>query len=64
MGNFIRPVWNEVNADLPNFETMATDIILGNAELDTFDQYVKDWYAAGGDRVMEEAQQIYDTYLK
>lgn len=64
MGNFDRPVWNKVSAELPNFETMATAIILGEADIDTFDQYVSDWYAMGGDRVMEEAQQIYDTYLK
>lgn len=64
MGNFIRPVWNEVNTDLPNFETMATAIILGEADIDTFDDYVTEWYAKGGDRVMEEAQAIYDNYLK
>ena len=64
MGNFVRPVWNELRADLPDFETMATDIILGKADISTFDDYVTAWYAAGGDRVMEEAQQIYDAYLK
>lgn len=64
MNNFIRPVWNETNAELPSFETMATAIILGEADIDTFDAYVADWYAAGGDKVMEEAQEIFDTYLQ
>lgn len=64
MGNFQRPVWEELNSELPNFETMATAIIMGEADISTFDEYVTAWYAAGGDRVMEEAQAIYDTYLK
>lgn len=64
MSNFDRPVWNDVKADLPNFETMATAIIMGEADISTFDEYVTQWYAAGGDQVMEEAQQIFDLYLK
>jgi len=64
LGNFFRPVWNEVSAELPSFETMATAIIMGEADISTFDEYVTEWYANGGAEVMEEAQAIYDTYLK
>lgn len=64
LGNFVRPVWTEVAAELPDFESMATAIIMGEADISTFDEYVTEWYAAGGDRVMEEAQAIYDAYLK
>lgn len=64
MGNYLRPVWNQLSAELPNGETVFTDIILGNADIAAFDDYVEEWYSAGGTEIMAEAQAIYDTYLK
>lgn len=64
MGNFDRPVYREYSSELPDAEAVFTDIILGNTELDSFDTFVADWLAAGGTEIMEEAQALYDAYLK
>jgi len=62
---YSKPVYNEYNDRLRQF-TLETfiDFITGRKSLDQFDRFVEEWRAMGGDAVLEEAQQIYDTQLK
>lgn len=39
-------------------------LIKGERPIDDFDKMVEEWTNAGGQEVMEEAQEIYDTYMK
>ena len=49
-----------VNSKWSNLQTMESEvflkIILGTAPIDSFDQFVKDWKAQGGDAVTAEIQ--------
>jgi putative aldouronate transport system substrate-binding protein len=38
-------------------------IITGKRPVSDFDVFVREWKAAGGDKVLAEAQQVYDKYL-
>lgn len=62
---FNKPVFNEYQDKLKQF-TLQTyiDFITGRKSLDEFDKFVADWRAMGGDRVLEEAQRVYDENLK
>lgn len=40
------------------------ELIKGERPIDDFDKMVEEWMNAGGREVMEEAQAIYDTYMK
>ena len=39
------------------FQQIATKIIFGKAEVDEFDNWVKDWKKRGGDKVLEQLEQ-------
>lgn len=55
----------EYGADLDNYtkETFM-NIITGKQPIEFFDEYVKTWYANGGQEMTEEAQRMYDEYFK
>jgi putative aldouronate transport system substrate-binding protein len=40
-------------------ETAFTAIINGNAPLDSFDNFVQDWLANGGQEALDELNQLY-----
>lgn len=61
----VKPVFNEYNDRLNQFAIKNfIDFISGKRPIDEFDAYVQEWLGMGGDKVMAEAQQMYDTYLK
>ncbi len=37
-------------------------IVMGEASIDTFDTFVEDWYAQGGDIITEEVQEVVDSH--
>lgn len=55
------PVHNEYQDRLTQF-TLSTyiDFITGRKPLTEFDKYVEEWMSMGGDKVMKEAQEIYE----
>lgn len=62
---FSKPVYNETQDKLKQFTlTTFIDFITGRKSLNEFDGFVAEWRKMGGDKVLEEAQQIYDQYLK
>lgn len=65
LGMFAKPTWD---ANSANLNTIATqffnDVLTGKRSVDEFDDYVKQWNDAGGAKVMEEAQRIYNLRLK
>jgi putative aldouronate transport system substrate-binding protein len=55
-----RPAWNQYNADLKTLQDQTfNQIIYGGKSIDTFDSFVKDWYAKGGKEVEAEINQLY-----
>ncbi|MCU6709139.1 extracellular solute-binding protein [Paenibacillus sp. J5C_2022] len=62
---FNKPVYNEVQDKLEQY-TLQTfiDFITGRKSLAEFDDFIADWKKNGGDKVLEEAQQVYEEYLK
>lgn len=62
---FSKPVYNEVQDKLKQY-TLQTfiDFITGRKSLNEFDDFVAEWKKNGGDKMMEEAQQVYDQNLK
>ncbi len=62
---FSKPIYNENQDKLKQFTlTTYIDFITGRKSLNEFDGFVAEWKKMGGDKVLEEAQQIYDQYLK
>lgn len=55
------PVYNEYQDRLTQF-TLSTyiDFITGRKPLSEFDKYVEEWLSMGGDKVMKEAQEVFD----
>ena len=39
------------------FKQIAINIIFGKAEVDEFDNWVKDWMKCGGDKALEQLEQ-------
>lgn len=71
--DYVDPVANAPIADMNTYKadlnkltlTAYFDMITGKQPIDTyFDQYVKDWDAAGGAIVMKEYQEFYDKNVK
>ncbi len=62
---FNKPVYNEYQDKLEQF-TLQTfvDFITGRKSLNDFDKFVDEWKRMGGDKVMEEAQKIYEESYK
>ncbi|MFD0713060.1 extracellular solute-binding protein [Paenibacillus sp. GCM10027626] len=62
---FNKPVYNETQDKLKQF-TLQTyiDFITGRKSLNEFDDFVAEWKKIGGDKVLAEAQQVYDENLK
>jgi len=59
-----RPAWSEYAGDLTTLrDTVITDIILGNKDIGAFDEFVTQWLAQGGDKVLEEATALYEKQL-
>lgn len=57
--------WAEYGETLSRLTTEAyTQFITGERSLDEFDAYVEEWRQAGGNEVLKEAQEIYDTRIK
>jgi len=55
-----RPVFNEYKQKLGQFAVKNyIDFITGKRPLSEFDQFVSEWNAMGGDKVMQEAQEVY-----
>ncbi|WP_308638074.1 extracellular solute-binding protein [Paenibacillus silvisoli] len=62
---FNKPIYNETQDKLKQFTTQNfIDFITGRKSLDEFDKFVSEWKSMGGDKVLEEAQQVYDANLK
>ncbi|MCQ6563074.1 extracellular solute-binding protein [Paenibacillus mendelii] len=60
-----KPVYNEYQDKLKQFTLQNyVDFITGRKSLNEFDAFVNDWKKMGGDKVLEEAQKIYDENLK
>ena len=57
-GNLYGDALNEI------VDAYILPIIKGERPIDDFDRMVEEWKAAGGDEVVAEAQEIYDTYMK
>jgi len=50
------------NAYLLKLEMTAfADIVMGNSSIDSFDQFVADWYANGGEEITAEINEWWDT---
>ncbi len=65
LGPYPKPVWSEKAAILnPEVDLALTEFITGARPIDQFDAYVENWMANGGREVLEEAQALYDKYLK
>jgi len=62
---FNKPIYNETQDKLKQF-TLQTfiDFITGRKSLNEFDDFVAEWNKIGGDKVLVEAQQVYDENLK
>ncbi|OXS61890.1 hypothetical protein B1A99_04635 [Cohnella sp. CIP 111063] len=55
-----KPVYNDYFDRLDQFTVKSfINFISGRSSLDDFDKYVAEWNAMGGDKVMEEARQLY-----
>ncbi|MFC5650263.1 extracellular solute-binding protein [Paenibacillus solisilvae] len=62
---FNKPVYNETQDKLKQFTTQNyIDFITGRKSLNDFEAFVADWKSMGGDKVLEEAQQVYANNLK
>lgn len=56
------PTYKDKWENLKRMEITAfTKILYGNASLDSFDDFVKDWNAAGGEQVTKEIQEWYKS---
>ena len=64
MGGFYLPIWSEVSPELPDMNVAFTEMITGERDIEEFDELVQEWKDAGGQAALDEAQQIYDEYLK
>jgi putative aldouronate transport system substrate-binding protein len=55
-----RPAWNQYGADLNTLrDQMVNQVVYGGKSIDTFDQFVQDWYAKGGSDVEKEINDLY-----
>ncbi|OXM16933.1 extracellular solute-binding protein [Paenibacillus herberti] len=62
---FSKPVYNETQDKLEQLTTTTfIDFITGRKSLNEFDSFVEEWKKMGGDKVLEEAQKVYDENLK
>ncbi|NSW89483.1 MAG: extracellular solute-binding protein [Firmicutes bacterium] len=60
-----KPIYNEKYDSLNQFTYKSfVKFITGEKSLDEFDNFISEWEKMGGDKIMEEAQQKYDEYLK
>lgn len=64
MGACNLPVYNEVQAELPNVDEALTEFITGKRDISEYDDFVEEWLSAGGQEALEEAQQIYEERFK
>jgi len=56
----IPDIWLQNSSTLGTMvDTAFTDIIVGNKPLDSFDQFVTDWLAAGGQQTLDELEKLY-----
>jgi hypothetical protein len=51
----------EIGPDMPNEMQVYIDIIVGNLDMDAWDQWVEDWHEYGGDEMAEDINAWYDT---
>ena len=51
----------QLGPDMPNEMQVYVDIIVGNLDMDAWDQWVEDWHAYGGDEMAEDINAWYDT---
>ncbi|RAR38530.1 extracellular solute-binding protein [Paenibacillus sp. MDMC362] len=62
---FNKPIYNEYQDKLSQFTLQQyVDFITGRQSLSEFDNYVAKWKSMGGDKVLEEAQKVYDENFK
>ncbi|MCK8488721.1 extracellular solute-binding protein [Paenibacillus sp. MBLB2552] len=62
---FPKPKWEEVSEKLTTLTNKAIiDFISGKRPISEFDDYVAEWKKQGGDKALQEAQNIYDTAFK
>ena len=60
MSVYERPIYNEYADTLKQLTNKNyIDFITGDRSLDEFDDFVSEWLAAGGQEVLDEAQQVY-----
>jgi putative aldouronate transport system substrate-binding protein len=60
-----KPLYSEYSDRLDKYTTnQFVQFISGKRPLSQFDQFVEEWNKMGGSKVMEEAQKVYDEYLK
>ena len=60
-----REKWDNYSTALKEItDEYVMELIKGERPIDDFDKMVEEWMNAGGREVMEEAQAIYDTYMK
>ena len=60
MANEIPDIWLQNSSTLGTMiDTVFTDIIIGNKDLDYFDQFVTEWLAAGGQQTLDELETLY-----
>ncbi|SDX97688.1 extracellular solute-binding protein [Paenibacillus sp. CF384] len=58
-----KPLYNENKDQLTQFTLQSyIDFITGKKPIDDFDKFVEDWNKMGGEKVMTEAQQVYDQH--
>lgn len=56
-----KPVYDEYKEQLSQFTLQSyIDFITGKKPISDFDKFVEDWKKNGGNKVLEEAQQVYD----
>lgn len=59
------PEYSQVNSDLTTFtKAWYLDIITGQKPVDSFDEYVKEWYANGGQELTDAANVLYDNNFR
>lgn len=62
---FSKPIYNETQDKLNQYTLQNfIDFITGRKPLSDFDSFVAEWKKMGGDKVLTEAQEVYDEYLK
>ncbi|CAK4814246.1 unnamed protein product [Aphanomyces euteiches] len=65
MAPMLTPVYNEYKDRLKTFTLKSFyDFIGGKRPVSEFDKFVEEWKSMGGQKALDEAQQIYDAKLK